>query len=127
MSVKLDHTIVWSQDKQSFAAFLAEILGLPEPEPFGPFMTVRVNNDVKLDFLNASGKIAPQHYAFLVTEREFDEILSRIRQRQLPFWADPFHHNPGEVNTRDGGRGIYFEDPNGHNLEILTRTYGSGG
>jgi catechol 2,3-dioxygenase-like lactoylglutathione lyase family enzyme len=124
MSIKLNHTIVHSRDKSASAAFLVEILGLPVPTPFGPFLTVQMDNEVTLDFSNADRDIAPQHYAFLVSEMEFNEILGRIRQRGLPFWADPHHHRANEINTTDGGRRAYFEDPSGHNLEIMTRPYG---
>jgi catechol 2,3-dioxygenase-like lactoylglutathione lyase family enzyme len=87
---------------------------------------VKVDNEVTLDFYEADREIAPQHYAFLVSEMEFDEILGRIRRRGLPFWADPHHHRANEINTNDEGRGAYFEDPSGHNLEIITRPYGNG-
>ncbi|MBI4207718.1 MAG: VOC family protein [Betaproteobacteria bacterium] len=127
MTVKLNHTIVSARDKRISAAFLAEMLGLPEPIPFGPFLVVQADNDVSLDFIDAEGEITTQHYAFLISEPEFDEIFGRIRERKLPYWADPFKHHPGEINTRDGGRGVYFADPSGHLLEILTRPYGSGG
>jgi catechol 2,3-dioxygenase-like lactoylglutathione lyase family enzyme len=90
-------------------------------------MGVHAGNEVTLDFMDADGEITPQHYAFLISEAEFDEIFARIRERKLPYWADPTQHQRGEINTRDGGRGVYFEDPNGHLLEILTRPYGSGG
>jgi len=126
MSVQLNHTIVRARDKQSSARFFAEILGLPEPQPFGPFMTVHADNDVTLDFVDSDGAVPSEHYAFLVEEATFDEIFGRLREHDLPYWADPHHHRPGEINTRDGGRGLYFDDPNGHNLEILTRPYGSG-
>ena len=69
----------------------------------------------------------PQHYAFLVDDPDFDDIFGRIKERDLPYWADPFRRYPGEINTNDGGRGVYWEDPNGHLLEIITRPYGSGG
>ena len=127
MAVHLNHTIVAARDKQVSATFLSEILGLPEPKPFGPFLGVDVDNDVTLDFIDADGDITAQHYAFLISEAEFDEIFGRIRDRELPYWADPHRNQPGEINTRDGGRGVYFEDPSGHFLEILTRPYGSGG
>jgi catechol 2,3-dioxygenase-like lactoylglutathione lyase family enzyme len=127
VAVQLNHTIVSARDKQVSATFLAEILGLPAPVPFGPFLGVEVDNDVTLDFIDAGGDITSQHYAFLISEDEFDEIFGRIRQRQLSYWADPGRQHPGEINTRDGGRGVYFEDPSGHFLEILTRPYGSGG
>jgi catechol 2,3-dioxygenase-like lactoylglutathione lyase family enzyme len=126
MSVKLNHTIVSARDKHASAAFLAGVLGLPAAVPFGPFVGVQVANEVTLDFLDADGEITPQHYAFLISEAEFDEIFGRIRARQLPYWADPAQQQRNEINTRDGGRGVYFEDLNGHLLEILTRPYGSG-
>jgi len=126
MTVELNHTIVSAHDSQASAAFLAEILGLPAPTRFGPFMMVEADNDVTLDFIDAEGEITPQHYAFLISEPEFDEIFARICDRNLPFWADPGRTQAGEINRRDGGRGVYFEDPNGHFLEILTRPYGSG-
>jgi catechol 2,3-dioxygenase-like lactoylglutathione lyase family enzyme len=127
MVVRLNHTIVSARDRKASATFLAEILGLPDPTPFGPFMAVGAGNDVTLDFMDTGDSITPQHYAFLVEENEFDEIFGRIRGRGLRYWADPHHDQPGEINTRDGGRGVYFDDPNGHVLEILTRPYGSGG
>ncbi len=128
MPVQLNHTIVHARDKGASAAFLAEILGLGEPKPFGPFLGVVVDNDVTLDFVDhGDGEILHEHYAFLVGEAEFDEIFGRIRSRNMPYWADPHHDVPGEINTRDGGRGCYFDDPDGHVLEILTRPYGSGG
>ena len=125
MTVKLDHTIVHARDKRSSAAFLSEILGLPAPVPFGPFLGVQAGNEVTLDFLDTDEDIIVEHYAFLVSETEFDEIFGRIRKRQLPYWADPGRRHLDEINTRDGGRGLYFEDPAGHLLEILTRPYGS--
>ncbi len=126
MSVFLNHTIVRVHDKHESARFLAGILGLAEPKPYGPFVTVETGNDVSLDFADDHGPVHPQHYAFLVTESGFDEIFGRIRDRGLPYWADPGKRRPGEFNTRDGGRGVYWEDPSGHLLEIITRPYGSG-
>ncbi len=126
MAVQLNHTVVAARDKQVSADFLAEILGLSTPAPFGPFMMVQADNEVTLDFIDSGGEIVSQHYAFLVSDGEFDEIFGRIRERELSYWADPYHREPGEINTRDGGRGLYFDDPDGHNLEILTRPYGSG-
>ena len=126
MPVQLNHTVVSARDKQVSADFLAEILGLSTPAPFGPFMMVQADNEVTLDFIDSGGEIVSQHYAFLVSDGEFDEIFGRIRERELSYWADPYHREPSEINTRDGGRGLYFDDPDGHNLEILTRPYGSG-
>lgn len=127
MTVRFNHTIVHARDSQASAAFLAEILGLPAPARFGPFLVVELDNGVSLDFLDTDAKITSQHYAFLISEAEFDRIFGRIRERGVPFWADPGKTRPGEINHGDGGRGVYFEDPNGHFLEVLTRPYGSGG
>ena len=124
MSIRLNHTIVHARDKHASARFLAEILGLGEPTTYGPFVVVRVENDVFLDFADDPGEIRAQHYAFLVGEDEFDQVLGRIVARGLTYWADPYHWRPGEINTNDGGRGIYWSDPDGHNLEIITRPYG---
>ncbi len=125
MSVELNHTIVHARDKEESATFLAEILGLPKPEPFSHFLVVRTENGVSLDVMTGPEKLVPQHYAFLVSEREFDEILGRIKRRGLTYWADPGRERSFEINTRDGGKGLYFLDPSGHQLEILTRPYGS--
>jgi catechol 2,3-dioxygenase-like lactoylglutathione lyase family enzyme len=126
MPVQLNHTIVAAHDREASAAFLTEILGLPAPVPYGPFLVVEADNGVSLDFAETADDITPQHYAFLISEAEFDEIFGRIQERNLPYWADPGQTRPGEINRRDGGRGVYFQDPNGHYLEILTRPYGSG-
>jgi catechol 2,3-dioxygenase-like lactoylglutathione lyase family enzyme len=126
MPVHLNHTIVRVRDKLASAAFLVDILGLPAPTSFGPFLVVQVDNDVSLDFADDHGEPVPQHYAFMVSESEFDETWGRIRARGLPFWADPAHHQPDQINTHDGGRGLYWDDPDGHSLEIITRPYGSG-
>ena len=125
MAVHLNHTIVAARDSRESAEFLAEILGLAPPTPFGPFLGVETANGVTLDFIDHDGDIDPQHYAFLISEAEFDEIFGRIGDRRLPYWADPFKRNAGEINRNDGGRGVYFEDPSGHFLEIITRPYGS--
>lgn len=126
MTVQLNHTIVAAHDKNTSARFLADILGLEVSEPFGPFIPVEIPNGVTLDFVESPDEITPQHYAFLVSEDDFDTIFARVRSAGLTYWADPFHSRPGEINHNDGGRGAYFDDPNGHNLEILTRPYGSG-
>ena len=127
MAIQLNHTIVAAHDKDTAALFLTEILNLPAPSLLGPFAVVRVSDDTSLDYIDAGGEITSQHYAFLVTEIEFDEIFERIRERRLSYWADPGRHERDQINTWDGGRGLYFDDPNGHLLEIITRPYGSGG
>ncbi len=125
MGVQLNHTIVKSRSKQMSAEFLADILGLSPPISFAHFATVPLSNGVSLDFDDAT-EIHPQHYAFLVDDDEFSEILERVKGTATEFYADPGLRNPGEINTRDGGRGFYFRDPSGHHMEILTRPYGSG-
>jgi catechol 2,3-dioxygenase-like lactoylglutathione lyase family enzyme len=126
MSIRLDHTIVAARDKTASASFLSGILGLAPPSQVGPFAMVRVG-DTSIDFVDTAGEIVSQHYAFLVTEGEFDEIFGRIRERGLAYWADPYQRERDRINDWDGGRGVYFEDPDGHLLEVLTRPYGSGG
>ena len=111
---------------QAAAEFFAALFGRPAPVPFGPFLGVQVDNEVTLDFLNADGmEIQMQHYAFLVSDAEFDQIFGRIKQRGVTYWADPGRTRKGEINRHFGGRGVYFQDPSGHLLEIITRPYGS--
>ncbi|HEU0041808.1 MAG TPA: VOC family protein [Jiangellaceae bacterium] len=124
MTVFLNHTIVRAHDKEASAQFLVEILGLEQPTTYGPFIVVQVGNDVSLDYADDHGTPHPQHYAFLVSDDEFDQIHARIVKRGLQFWADPSHRQAGKINTNDGGRGLYWDDPNGHNLEIITVPYG---
>jgi catechol 2,3-dioxygenase-like lactoylglutathione lyase family enzyme len=126
MTVQLNHTIVAAHDKKTSARFLADILGLEVSPQYGPFVPVAISNSVTLDYMDTEGAIAPQHYAFLVSEDDFDTIFARIRETGLMYWADPSHRRRHEINTNDGGRETYFEDPNGHSLEIFTRPYGSG-
>lgn len=126
MTVGLNHTIVAARDNQASAEFLCELLGLPAATEMGHFMVVKVG-DTSLDFVQTESEIHPQHYAFDVTEAEFDQIFGRIKSRQLDFWADPFRKKAQQINRWDGGRGVYWEDPDGHLLEIITRPYGSGG
>ena len=123
MAVQLNHTIVPAQDKLAAATFLAEILGLEPPTPFGPFFCVETANGVSLDYADHDGVLPSTHYAFLVSEEEFDAIFARVTERGLRYWADPGHTREGVIN--DHGRGFYFEDPSGHNMEVLTRAYGT--
>ena len=127
VGIELNHTIVRVRDKRESARFLAEVLGLDDPQPFGPFLVVQAGNNVSLDFADDHGPVSPQHYAFLVSESDFDQIFGRIKDRGLTYWADPRKSRPGEVNHNDGGHGVYWDDPSGHVLEIITRPYGSGG
>jgi len=124
VTIALNHTIVQCRDKHASAQFYVELLGLPPPSTFGPFLVVELANGVSLDFADDHGQPDSQHYAFLVTEPEFDAILGRITERGLTYWADPAHKKEGSINTNDGGRGLYWHDPDGHHLEIITRPYG---
>lgn len=127
MSIALNHTIVAVKDKEVSARFLADILGLEVAPQYGPFAPVEIPNGVTLDFYEGNDiGPGPQHYAFLVSDDEFDAIFGRIQERGLKYWADPEHKREGEINTNDGGRGVYWDDPDGHMLEIITKPYGSG-
>jgi catechol 2,3-dioxygenase-like lactoylglutathione lyase family enzyme len=126
MPIQLNHTIVPARDALASATFLTEILGLRAPVRFGPFWTVTLDNGVTLDYQTSEQALPIEHYAFLVSEGEFDAIFGRIRARQLEYWADPMHSRPNQINRNDGGRGLYWNDPDGHYLEIITRPYGSG-
>ncbi|PXX67508.1 Catechol 2,3-dioxygenase [Pseudomonas sp. LAMO17WK12:I10] len=122
MSVQLNHTIVWCRDKQGSADFLVQVLGLPPPVPFGPMLVVQLDNGVSLDYYDNDPPIASQHYAFLVASDDFEPILQRIRQRSLAFWADPGKQRANEINRHEGGRRVYFDDPDGHLLEVFSQT-----
>ena len=124
MSVELNHTIVHVADKNQAAEDIAEILGVDKPTSYGPFRVLTLANGVSLDFADDHGAPHSQHYAFLVGDDEFTAIQERIVARGLRFWADPFHRRVDEINTNDGGRGLYWEGPDGHNLEIITVPYG---
>lgn len=123
MPIQFNHTIIHAKNKQASAAFYSEILGLPAPKSFGYFLFTKTENSVSLDFFETSDPFDTQHYAFLVSEEEFDIIFGRIKSRNLPYWGDPAKSKVNQTYTFNGGRGVYFEDPSGHFLEILTRPY----
>ena len=124
MSIELNHTIVHSRDAAAAARFLAEILGV-EPRPkWGPFHPVVVDHGLALDYVDDPGSFTAQHYAFLVSDDVFDAAHQRLLDGGIPMWADPHQHRPGQINHIDGGRGVYFEDPDGHMMELLTVPYG---
>ncbi|MEN8650150.1 VOC family protein [Streptomyces sp. 21So2-11] len=123
MPARLDHTIVHSRDRFAAAAFLTELIGAPEAKPFGPFASVPLENGVTLDYADDDGRIVSQHLAFLVPDDEFDKIFARVEQRELPYWADPYHHKPQQINHEYLGRGFYLDDPDGHSIEFITHTY----
>ena len=124
MGVTLNHTIVHARDKRASAAFYAEVFGFAAAKAFGPFLDLETANGVTLALLETDEKFEPQHYAFLVSDDEFDAIFGRVKARGLAYWADPAKKEAGRINTHFGGRGVYFEDPGGHLLEIITRPYG---
>lgn len=123
----LNHTIVWSSDQGRSARFIAAMLGRAAPTRFGPFDVVGLDNGLSLLFMSTEETIQAQHYAFLVSEAEFDAVFGRVNEQGLDFWADPYHRRPGAINRNDGGRGVYFRDLDGHDLEVITRPYGTGG
>jgi catechol 2,3-dioxygenase-like lactoylglutathione lyase family enzyme len=120
MSIELNHTIVGATDKHASAQFLADILGLTVGPDTGPFTPVQLANGVTLDYMDRA-QVAPQHYAFLVSDDDFDAAFARVREAGLSYFADPGFQQQGEINTRWGGRGVYFRDPDGHSMEMLTR------
>ena len=123
MAITLNHVIVWSNDQRESAKFLADIFGLPAPYRFSHFDAVNVGG-ISFDYAKSRGPLQRQHIAFLVGEEEFDAIIARIKERNVPYWADPRRERPNEICLDDGGRGIYFPDPSDHNFEIITRPYG---
>src|ERR1700692_1806664 len=127
MSVELNHTIVWCRDKQKSTRFLMDILDLPSPVAFGQMLVVQLANGVSLDFFNSEDPISMQHYAFLIGEDEFDQVFARIRdQGRVLYSGDPGKQRAGETYSHNGGRGVYFDDPDGHLLEVMTRPYKIG-
>ncbi|MEU7649489.1 VOC family protein [Streptomyces huasconensis] len=125
MSVELNHTIVHARDNRESAEFLTGLLGLEITQEWGPFIAVALNNGVTLDFATIPAEhITPQHYAFLVSDAEFEAAYEKIRARGIPHWADPHQKQPGEINRNDGGKGVYFLDPSSHAMELITVPYG---
>lgn len=125
MTVTLNHTIVHAKDSGATARFLTEMLGLPAPRKLGHFVVVEVGPTC-LDILRTDATMSSRHFAFLVSEEEFDAIFDRLQARRVPYWADPFHQEADRINHWDDGRGVYFDDPNGHLIEVITPPYGGG-
>jgi catechol 2,3-dioxygenase-like lactoylglutathione lyase family enzyme len=119
MPILLDHTIVPARDKLASATFFAEIFGLSVKSADGYFAQVQVNDSLTFDF---SDEPKPQshHYAFHISDTEFEAIYERVKAKGLPYGSGPYNHTDGKIYTRRGGRGFYFEDPNGHLLEVMT-------
>ena len=120
MAIHLNHTIVPATDKVASAMFFAEVMGLEYEGPHGHFAPVRVDDNLTLDFDNAEG-FERHHYAFEVSEEEFDAIFERIKASGTTYGSQPFSQDDGQINRRKGGRGVYFADPDGHSFELLTR------
>ena len=124
MAVHLNHTIVLCKDSKRSARFLADLLGRSPPTRFGPFQVVTLDNDVSLDFYESDKPIRSQHYAFPIDEETFDAAFARMGAQGVTYWADPGKTKANQINRNDGGRGMYFEDLDGHWLEVITRPYG---
>jgi len=126
MSVSFNHTMIAAKDRHKSASFFTGLFGLPQATSWGPFAIVPLEGGVFVQFAEPPvAEIQMQHYAFLVDDDRFDEIYGRIVDGGIPHWADPQLTLPGQINTNHGGRGVYFQDPAGHGLEIITRPYGS--
>jgi catechol 2,3-dioxygenase-like lactoylglutathione lyase family enzyme len=119
----LNHTIVYVRDKDASATFLAGILGVQVQPQWRPFRPVQTSNGVTLDFAD-SQNVPPQHLAFLLDDAEFDASFARLQKAGIAYYANHDKTGQGEINHNWGGRGFYFEDPNGHWLELITKPYG---
>ncbi|MEU5975135.1 VOC family protein [Streptomyces sp. NPDC047315] len=120
MSARLDHTVVFSKDRFRGARFLAELIETPEPQAVGPFAALQLEDGPTLDYYDTDGDVTMQHLAFRVPDDLFERILAKVSERELPYWSDPVHRDPGNTYLIHGSRGFYVEDPDGHNLEFLT-------
>ena len=120
MAIRLDHTIVPAADKAASATFFADIFGLAVKPSQGHFAQVQVNDSLTLDFADEPEPFRSEHYAFHVSEAEFEAIFRRVKARGLPYGSGPYRRTDGQLYTRRGGRGFYFDDPNGHVLEVMT-------
>lgn len=120
MVISLNHTIVPAHDKHASARFFADIMGLRVESAAGHFVPVKIDDQLTFDFDN-SDRFESHHYAFRVSDRELDEILDRVKSAGIKYFADPGHQREDEFNAYNDGRGFYFADPNGHNLEVGTR------
>ena len=119
MAIVLDHTIVPAKDKVASAEFFADIFGLTVKPGEGYFAQVQINDSLTFDFADQP-EPRSHHYAFHISEAEFEEIFGRVKAKGLHYGSAPYNHTDGQIYTRRGGRGFYFEDPNGHLLEVMT-------
>ncbi len=126
MTIAFNHAIIAARDRHAAASFFTELFGLPEPTLWGPFAIVTLDHGAFIQFAEPDiADIQMQHYAFLVDDSSFDAIYERMLAGGIEHWADPQQTLPGQINTNHGGRGVYFRDPTGHGMEIITRPYGS--
>ena len=121
MTVALDHVILPTNDQAASAALLSRMLGLPPGVAVGHFICIALGNGVTVDVMQSDGN-SSLHLAFLVDDDTFDRGLAILRSEHISHWADPGHEQPDDINHRYGGRGVYFADPGGNNLELLTRS-----
>jgi catechol 2,3-dioxygenase-like lactoylglutathione lyase family enzyme len=119
MGIELSHIIIPARGKWASATFLASLLDMPAGPQRGQFVPVKAGNGVTLEYVDAHG-FDSHHCAFLASEAEFDAVFARVRCAGITYYADPQHGRPGEINRRRGGRGFYFDDPDGHTMEIFT-------
>ena len=120
MAITLNHTIVPAHDKHASAKFFADIMGLKVEPSAGHFVPVKITDSLPFDFDNSTN-FESHHYAFRVSDDDLEVILARVNAAGIDYFADPGHRRAGELNTYNNGRGFYFSDPNGHNLEVGTR------
>jgi catechol 2,3-dioxygenase-like lactoylglutathione lyase family enzyme len=125
LAVCFNHLAVAAKDKRQSATFLTNLLGLPEPTAWGPFLSVTLDDGVRLDYAEPGIEFPGQHYALLVSDEVFDRALEHIKAQSVRFWADPGMRSANEINTNHGGRGVYFDDPSGHHFELITQPYGT--
>jgi catechol 2,3-dioxygenase-like lactoylglutathione lyase family enzyme len=125
MTVSFNHMMIAARDRQASAVFFTDLFGLPAPEDSGMFAVVRLADEAMLLFAEPGIEFPGQHYAFLVDDETFDRLVARLRDDQIPHWADPRGRLMNQINTNHGGRSVYFDDPSGHHLEALTRPYGN--
>jgi catechol 2,3-dioxygenase-like lactoylglutathione lyase family enzyme len=125
MPIHFDHVAVAAEDKIRSATFLSNLLGLPEPAGWGPFLSVTLDDGVRLDYAEPPIEFPPQHYCLRISEDDFDAALARLQADGVTYWPDPQQSVEGEINTNHGGRGVYFDDPSGHHFELITQPYGA--
>lgn len=120
--ITLNHTILYCRDNLAAAQFYVRVFGFEFVKEWGHFAVVKVNSGLTLDFM-ARQHFTPQHYAFKVSDTEFDTIIAHLQAESVPYGSSPSDLNSGVHNNLYGGRGAYFADPDGHVLEIITHDY----